>query len=397
MPDFLWGVATSAYQVEGGIARADWTDFEARIGKEFEGAGEACGHFAHAREDVRKIRAAGFTAYRFSVEWSRVEPEPGVFDREAIAHYRDVVEACREAGLAVVLTIHHFTLPRWLARQGGVLAKDFPELFAAYTRRLADALDVTWWLTINEPMVLAVMGYVDGSWPPGEKSIVRGLKAGRALARAHRLAYAVLKEKPGRRVGIAKHLTVFYPYNPKRLADRLGVFVQHKIFNEWFLTLTRGKLDFLGVNFYARSYSKGPFGIVRARPGEKTTDMGWVSDAEDFRTALREAASHELPVMVTENGIATTFDDERAAYIRDHVGVVLAEREAGLFLTGYFYWSIWDNFEWREGWRPGFGLAPRPTDGSRLSLRPAGILYAEIARTDGAALSAAGPVATEVT
>ncbi len=384
---FLWGVATSAYQVEGGIERADWSDFERTIGEDFEGAGNACGHYDHALEDVRLIRQAGFAAYRFSVEWSRIEPMPGVFYREAIGHYRAVVDECRRVGLEPVLTIHHFTLPRWLARRGGPLARDFAEHFAALTRRLSDALDVTYWLTVNEPMVLAVMGYVDGSWPPGEKSVPRALAAVRALARAHRRAYAILKATPGRKVGIAKHLTVFYPFDPGRAEDRLGVRFQRRLFNEWFFTLVSGTLDFVGVNYYARSYSRGPFGILGSRPGEPVTQMSWVSDPEDFRRALREAARHELPVMVTENGIATLDDAERARYIEDHVRVVLEEREAGILITGYFYWSLWDNFEWREGWRPHFGLAPRPGEGSRLDLRPSGKIYAGIARTDGAELS----------
>jgi len=386
METFLWGVATSAYQVEGGIEHCDWSEFEGTL-QGVEGAGEACGHYEHALEDIRLVRQAGFSAYRFSLEWSRIEPSPGRFDEEAIAHYRDMVLLAHAEDLEPIVTLHHFTLPIWLSRRGGVMAPDFTGHFERFAEKVGGEIDARFWVTINEPMILAVMGYLDGSWPPGKRSLADALRAARSLARAHRAAYRVLKRRPGRRVGIAKHLTVFQPYRPNRPLDRLGARVQDRLFNRWFFSLVGGTLDFVGINYYARTYARGLFGTCRSRPGEVVSQMGWVADAEDFRTVLQRARILEIPILITENGIATEDDDVRERYIKDHVRVVLQERAEVGPIFGYLYWSLWDNFEWREGWRPMFGIAPRPEGGERLSLRPSGELLAEIARTDGASLN----------
>lgn len=386
MDRFLWGVATSAYQVEGGIERADWSDFERTL-LSFEGAGEACGHWEHALEDIRLIAEAGLGAYRFSVEWSRIEPRPGRFDEAALSHYREMVLEAKAQKIEPIVTLHHFTLPIWLARRGGVLAPDFPDRFEAFARKVGEELDARFWITLNEPMVLAVMGYLSGEWPPAQHSLQAALAAARALARAHRRAYHALKARAERRVGIAKHLTVFEPFDPRCPLDRVGARIQNRVFNRWFLTLVSGSLDFLGVNYYARTYARGLFGVRRARPGEPTTQMGWVSDPDDFRKVLDEARRHNLPLIITENGIATEDDGERRRYLEDHVRVVLEEKSRGGLIFGYLYWTLWDNFEWREGWRPKFGIAPRPRHGERLALRGSGRRLSEIARTDGACLT----------
>ncbi len=380
----LWGVATSSYQVEGGIEHADWNAFERRLGPDFTGAGAACGHYQHALSDLTEIARLGLSAYRFSVEWSRIEPVEGRFDQTALDHYRQVVLSAREMGLEPVVTLHHFTLPEWLARQGGVLEPHFPSRLERLARLVGSALPAAWWVTINEPMVLAVMGYLTGEWPPGERSLLRTRRAVTALVEAHAAAYAVLKETGReRKVGIAKHLTPILPHRPANLVDRTGSLVQHRFFNLDFYRRTRGCHDFLGVNFYARSYARGLSGVRRSRPGEAVSQMGWVTDARDLTAVLDWLRPSGLPVLILENGLATTDERLRSAYLHSHLMALMQARRSGLPVAGYLYWTLWDNFEWREGWGPAFGLCPRPAEGARFAWRPAARLLARAAASDG--------------
>lgn len=380
----LWGVATSSYQVEGGIEHADWSAFERRLGPGFTGANEACGHYQHALSDLAEIARLGLNAYRFSVEWSRIEPAEGRIDQAALAHYRQVVLSATELGLEPVVTLHHFTLPEWLAERGGVLEPRFASRLGRLARLVGSALPATWWVTINEPVVLAVMGYLSGEWPPGERSLLRARQAVSALAEAHAAAYAALKEAdPGRRVGIAKHLTPILPHRPANLVDQAGSRLQHRFFNRDFYRRTKGSHDFLGVNFYARSYARGLTGVRRSRPGEAVSQMGWVTDARDLTAVLNWLRPSGLPILILENGLATTDERLRSAYLHSHLAALMQARRSGLPVAGYLYWTLWDNFEWRAGWGPAFGLCPRPAVGERFAWRPAAGLLARAAASDG--------------
>ncbi len=383
----LWGVGTSSYQVEGNIDHADWSRFERTITPGFQGAGKACEHYLHALDDIRQVAALGLNAYRFSVEWSRIEPAPGATDQAALAHYRQMVDTARNCGLEPVVTLHHFTLPKWLEAEGGVLSPNFTTHFARLCKVVGSALDATWWVTINEPMVLAVMGYLLGEWPPGRRSLTEVNRVGRALARAHRQAFQILHQiDPARRVGVAKHLTRIWPHRPHHLMDQLGSRLQDAVFNQYFYQWTAGTHDFLGVNFYARSYARGLTQVRRSRPGERLSQMGWVTDSADLAAVLSWLKPMGLPVLITENGIATLDEDLRCDYLRSHVRVLLEARQQGLDVAGYLYWTLWDNFEWREGWGPAFGLCPPPSAGQRFSWRPAARLLAQLCANDGAEL-----------
>lgn len=383
----LWGVGTSSYQVEGDIQHADWSEFERELGPPFGGAGGACAHYLNATSDIRGLAALGLNAYRFSVEWSRIEPTPGATDQAALDHYRRMVDTANGCGVEPVVTLHHFTLPTWLAAEGGVLSPHFTTHFARFCKLVGTALDASWWVTINEPMVLAVMGYLLGVWPPGHQSLRETNNVGRVLAEAHRQAYQILHQiDPARKVGVAKHLTPIWPHRPHHLADQIGSRLQHTMFNQRFYDWTKGSHDFLGVNFYARSYARGLTAVRRSRPGEEVTQMGWVVDSADLATVLSWLKPLELPVLITENGIATLDEEVRCDYLKSHVRVLLEARQHGLNVAGYLHWTLWDNFEWREGWGPAFGLCPRPSAGQRFGWRPAAQLLAQLCASDGAQL-----------
>ncbi|CAB1127914.1 putative Beta-glucosidase [Candidatus Hydrogenisulfobacillus filiaventi] len=256
LPPFLWGAATSAHQVEGGTDN-DWTDWEAagRVRGQAR-SGAACDHWHRYREDLDLLQAIGLNAYRFSVEWSRVEPEPGRVDPAALDHYREVARAARTRGLIPCVTLHHFTLPRWFARRGGFAAAGAGRPFLAQVARTVRALApwVPCFVVFNEPLIYVLMGYVRGEWPPGLRQPHRLLTLSRRLARLQREAYAVIKaEAPGALVGVAKHQVHFLPATP-RWRDRAAAALAGRLFNDAFLEAVADRLDFIGLNYYTRNW-----------------------------------------------------------------------------------------------------------------------------------------------
>ena len=195
--DFLWGTAVAAHQVEGGNHN-DWTVWESRPGTIADGSvsGKAVDHYNLFREDIAQLAADGHTSFRFSIEWSRIEPREGHFDAEAIAHYAEVIATCRKFGIEPLVTLQHFTLPQWLASKGGIMYEEAPKLFARYAKRMAEEYgsSVQWWTTINEPNVLAELAYQQGMFPPGKKSVTGTLHALSRLVRMHAAASRALRE-----------------------------------------------------------------------------------------------------------------------------------------------------------------------------------------------------------
>lgn len=357
-PAFLLGVATSGHQVDGDCppTHSDWTDWE-DAGRTRERSGAAARHWQHFPDDLARFRQLGANAYRFSLEWSRLEPDPGRYDEAAVAHYREMVAACRQHGLEPLVTVSHFTLPPWL--RGGWLSPAAVPRFAALASHMARALDsVRLWCTINEPNVLALMGYVEGQWPPGQHRPASAMRVLSAQLRAHRAAYRAMKqENPALWVGIAHSLVHFRPLRPTP-GDRAAAWAADRLFNGWPIAHA-GPQDFLGVNYYApRWVSPATLmhpALAGSSPGP-TTDMGWSVDPEGFTAILVRLGHRQKPLLVTENGIATDDEAQRAAYIHDHRAALERAQAAGADVRGYFYWSGLDNFEWAEGYRPHFGL-----------------------------------------
>lgn len=379
LPTFLWGVSTSSHQVEGSTDN-DWTRWEAlgRV-KHGERSGPACDHWHRYPDDYRWFAALGINAYRFSLEWSRIEPEPGRIDAEALTTYRKMVQQMRAWGWTPVLTLFHFTLPAWLADRGGIFARDLERRFLHYVERVLEALGdlVDLFLTINEPMVYAVMAYAHGTWPPGGRSMWRAYQAGNRLARLHRRLYRAIKAvKPSALVGFAHHYAVFHPYHLQSLADRQDAWLVDRLFNHRFVELVAPDFDFLGVNYYFRQWMHWRRGLnpIAAKPGAQTSAMGWEIYPEGLRAALGALARYGKPLIVTENGIATEDDRMRQAFLVDHVRALGQAQGDGVDVRGYFYWSALDNFEWAEGFGPRFGLlavdyatlARTPRDSARL-------------------------------
>jgi len=204
---FLWGAATSAHQVEGGNAASDWHEWEQRIDSICaEPAGEACDHLHRYPEDMRLLAELGLNCYRFSVEWSRIEPEPGQFDEDWLAHYRRMCQTCRDVGLLPVVTLHHFTNPTWVAAQGAWEESATARLFARFSERVLEALGdlVAVLITINEPNIPALLGYEIGLFPPGKRDRTARLRATDTFIAAHRFVVEVARSRfPGLPVAMA--------------------------------------------------------------------------------------------------------------------------------------------------------------------------------------------------
>jgi beta-glucosidase len=407
--DFLWGTATSAHQVEGGNDNNDWWDWEHVAGhiKDGSRSGLACDHYRRYPDDFKLLASLGQNAHRLSIEWSRVEPQPGQFDPEALAHYRHVLETLRGLGLEPVVTLHHFTNPRWLARQGGWTVPETVEAFVRYVERCVDAYGdlVRYWTPINEPAVYAYRGFVEGDWPPGRRSPMLAYTVLGRMLLAHARAYHVIhRANAASRVGLAHHIRLFDASRQGHRGDRWAARLRDFIFNRLALLALRdgrlypplgsgrrvprlrGTLDFLGVNYYTRERvvfdPRRPqllFGREVFLKAPRSL-MGWEIYPEGLYRAIRTAAAFG-PVLVTENGIADQADELRPTFLLTHLRQVARALSDGLPVLGYLHWSALDNFEWTEGFDMRFGLIHVDYATQHRSMKPSAELYGRICRT----------------
>jgi len=353
---FLWGAATSAHQIEGGNVNNDWWDWEHDPGSGcVESSGDACDSFHRWNEDVGLVADLGLGAYRFSLEWCRIEPAEGEFSTAALDHYRRMCAACHERGISPVLTFHHFTTPRWLTARGGWEAPDAPERFARYVERAVAHLGdlIGWACTINEPNVVAVLGYTVGIYPPGMKDEYgRHFAVNEAMVRAHRLAVDALRSGPGSfPVGITLSME-------ELVAGEGGEQTRdaaEQILENTFLDATAGD-DFIGVQCYERTVL-GPTGPIEPVAGTRLTQMGYEYWPQVVEYTVRRAAAYTgIPVVVTENGLATENDAERIEFITTALQSLHRCISDGIDVRGYFVWSLLDNFEWHLGYGPKLGI-----------------------------------------
>ena len=356
-PDgFLWGTATAAHQIEGGNVNNDWWAWEHNPGSGCAApSGDACDSWHRWRDDVDLVAGLGMNAYRFSLEWSRIEPAEGEWSKASLDHYRRVCEACLERGLEPVVTFHHFTTPLWLAARGGWESPDAPDRFARFvshaTGRLGDVTGRA--CTINELNVIGVMGYMVGGFPPGVKGdFQRHVAVNEAMIRAHHLAVENLRAGPGTfPVGLTLSMAeLAAEEGGEEMRDAAA-----EVLEDMFLRATGGD-DYIGVQGYTR-LRFGPKGPLPAAEGARTTQMGyeyWPQVVEHI--VRRAAAATGIPVIVTENGIATDDDRERIAFVSEALEGVRRCLGDGIDVRGYFVWSLLDNFEWTYGYGPKFGI-----------------------------------------
>ena len=350
---FLWGTATSGYQIEGG-GRTDWTDFEHAPGSPVaEPCGAACDSWNRWAQDLDLVAGLGLNAYRFSVEWARVEPERGSFDDSALERYRAMAEGCLERGLTPVVTMHHFTLPRWVAAAGGFEHPDVAGWIGDYASRVAAAIGdvVGVACTVNEPNVVGLMGYLLGHFPPAVTDWSRMSAVNDATRACHVAVRDALRAGPGEfPIGVTMSMQEYAAVDG---ADDLVAAFLDEMEGRYFAAIDSAD-DFVGVQCYTK-VEIGPEGPVD--PTGETTSMGYLYWPQSLEYCVRRAAGlTDRPLIVTENGIGTDDDDQRRRYLDEALAGLARAMADGIDVRGYFYWSLLDNFEWTLGYGPKFGL-----------------------------------------
>ncbi|MFT4295145.1 MAG: family 1 glycosylhydrolase [Micropruina sp.] len=375
--DFIWGAATAAHQIEGNNVNSDWWVREHAPGTRIpEPSGDAADSYHRYAEDIRLLAEAGLTSYRFSLEWARIEPAEGHFSRAELDHYRRMIACCADHGVTPLITLHHFTSPRWFAEDGGWLDERSVARFARYVEAVLPLLDAASHVfTINEPNILAMM--IGGE--KGDEQLQAGsLPAPDPVATANLIAAHRRAVEIVRRVGVP----VGWPVAPQQFFADPGAEEVLKAYayprEIVFLEAARDD-DFVAVQAYTRTRITVD-GPVPAPETVERTLTGW----EYYPPAIAEAArlAHDvtgLPVLVSENGIATADDARRIDYTRDALKALRAEMVAGLPLLGYLHWSLLDNYEWGS-YTPTFGLISWDRETFERTPKPSLAWLGEVAR-----------------
>jgi beta-glucosidase len=416
---FLWGTATSSHQVEGGNDNNQWWDWEQQPGRIWNGdkSGDACGWWCDPAPDLDRAAALGQNAHRMSLEWSRIEPEDGRFDDAAIERYRGMLGAMRARGLKPMVTLHHFTNPRWLEAQGAWLNGGTPRRFARYVGYAVEALGdlCSLWCTINEAAIYAGLSYGSGSWPPGRSNPLLARRVLVNMLLGHALGAAAIHALGAdHQVGLVHNFHLFDPATPAPQDLALASFYD-LLNNQMILhALRTGRLlppfgnelrevpylressDFFGLNYYTRSrvsfLSRAPrwvFGRAFTPEDVEQSDIGMdektygeVYPHGIYRALRRIHHRLELPIYITETGLPDADDDQRPRYLYTHLAEIHRAIRDGADVRGVFIWSLLDNFEWAHGWGLRFGLYHFDERTGERRPRPSAALYGIFARAN---------------
>lgn len=393
---FLWGAATSSHQIEGGThnqwsvwelenakAKAAQADYhyseypmwhamkaEAKSPVNYV-SGKLADHYNRYEEDFELLQKMNMNAYRFSIEWSRIEPKEGSWNAEAIAHYKDYIASLKRRGIEPILTLLHFSLPVWFMEKGGFEHRSNVKHFVRFAERAVAELGkgVKYVITINEPEVYAGESYLYQNWPPARSNKYTFWRVLDNQLYAHKKVYGVIKQMNSRmRIGIAKNSVYFYPGDTAWLS-RVSATVMQWAQDDYTLRRVVKQTDFLGLNYYQSSRVFG----YRVHNAENipSSDVDWTITPGDIEYVLqRWHRKYNKPIMITENGVADAADVYRQAWIKETIVALQRAQNDGIQLLGYLHWSLLDNFEWAYGKWPRFGLASIDYSNGVRSLRP---------------------------
>jgi len=432
---FLWGVATSAHQVEGNC-NCQWVDFERK--HNLQSSGSACEHYSRYKEDIELMKYLGINAYRFSIEWSKVEPIQGYFNQDVIQHYHEVIDELLKNNILPVITLHHFTHPVWFENKGAFEKEENIKYFVRFCKKMFSEYSskVSMWCTINEPGVYAFQGYLHGNFPPAKCDLQLMGIVSKNLILAHIEVFKALKTmKNGNRskIGICHSITQFDPYHPgNKIEEFVTYYINHVFYDAMMQFFITGKfkftapkilqiilsnldcsspfsmlsclkfnpdidysyenkegkyvvtdiLDFFGIQPY--SHVLIDYTNTRAdknpslRKGDILTDMPYCIYPESLYRAAIHASLIGVPIYITENGISDCTDNNRELYIRRYIYSMHKAIEDGCDIRGYFYWSLLDSFEWHMGYEQKFGLYEVDFNTQKRTLKNGAKIYRDI-------------------
>ena len=400
---FLWGAATAAHQVEGNNHN-QWSVWELENAKtkaaqseyQFHDldnwpaiksaakhpdnyvSGALANHYDTYEQDFDLLKKMHMNAYRFSVEWSRIEPEEGVWDPAAIDHYKRYVAALKQRDIEPIVTLFHFTLPVWFSQKGGFEKRTNVAYFTRFSEKIIRELgkDIRFVITINEPDIYAHESYKAGNWPPNQTGNWQFFRVLNNLAYAHRQVARRLHSMNRRyKVSIAKNSAYSYAGDTAWLSHASAVVLQY-LQDDYFLKKVVKHCDFIGVNYY---FSNRVYGYRVHNPDQKVSDLGWDLSPANIEYALeRLHAKYGLPIIVTENGLADHTDEQRQWWITQTLAGMQRALDAGVDIQGYLHWSLIDNFEWAHGKWPRFGLAEVDYTTGARTLRPSAIWFGRV-------------------
>lgn len=400
---FLWGAATAAHQVEGNTHN-QWTVWELENAKALAAAaeyhyhdlenwpeiekqakdpdtyvsGDAADHYNLYEEDFDILSKLHMNAYRFSIEWSRVEPEEGAWSAEAIEHYKQYVAALKKRGIEPVVTLFHFTLPVWFTAKGGFERRANVKYFTRFAEKIIAELgqSIRLVVTINEPTVYAYESYQQGHWPPAQMSKRKTWRVLNNLAQAHNETSKMLHKMNRRyKVSIAHHSGFYYGGDDAVLSRKTADFLQFWT-DDYFLKKVVKQCDFIGINYY---FSNRIYGYRVHNANEKVSDMGWDLSPADIQHALeRLHDKYKLPILITENGLADADDVHRKWWITQTIVGMQRAMNYGVDLIGYLHWSLLDNVEWDKGKWPRFGLVQVDYKTQKRTVRPSALWFGNV-------------------
>lgn len=436
-PGFLWGAATSSYQIEGaplvdGAGASIWHGFSHTPGNTFNGhtGDTACDHYHRYEQDIQLMAKLGLQAYRFSISWPRVLPSGrGRINDKGLDFYDRLIDGLVARDIVPMATLYHWDLPAKLNALGGWLNPDIAGWFADYAERMFRWLDdrVPYWLTLNEPWVVSHCGYVSGEHAPGHRNLYESAQVSRNLLRAHVSAVQAYRSTGRHEIGLAVNIEPKYPASPStadhEATRRADAYMNRQYLDPLFLgryprelvdafgdawqgdaefpvDLAASRIDFLGINYYSRA-------VVRAdatalplqasavyQEASAHTDMGWEVYPEGLTDLLLDIKARygDVPVYITENGSAfpdkvvgegEIDDASRVAYLREHLQSLRGAMDKGADVRGYFAWSLFDNFEWSFGYAKRFGLVGVDFPTQRRIPKASARYYADVIKRGG--------------
>jgi len=399
---FFWGASTSAHQVEGNnhnqwsiwelenaVTRAQQARYELKYLPAWEDikeqatkpdnyiSGKATDHYNRYEEDFDTLEQLHMNAFRFSIEWSRIEPEEGSWDPLALEHYRLYLHSLQRRHIEPFVTLWHWTLPEWFVAKGGFEKRSNVKYFVRFVEKVLSELGAyfRYVIPLNEPAIYTSKSYLEHDWPPALENKPKALKVYLNLLHAHKKVYkASTKVNRKFKIGIAENFAHIYAGDNAQLSKVSASLMARG--NDFFVARIKRQLDFIGVNYY---FSNRFYGNRIHNEDQRLSDLGWDMQPRDIEHALRRVhKKFHLPIIITENGLADHADEWRRWWLMETILAMQKAMDKGVKLEGYLHWSLLDNFEWAYGRWPRFGLVEVNFKTGERTIRDSALWFGKI-------------------